>query len=218
MDGDVKEAMKQAKRFLDTLICDDELYGCIDITQEELPKGDHWACNFLTALLSLYSCKYEQALQFVEKVLAVHQCQEALYVKSRALAQLERYKEADDVNALLAEVFDMSTPDAKTLYMMAMLNELHIGDPGMGMMQKLVEVKPKYDKGILALRKLMKLHGIQLDSLQESELIDVFNSEIEDVVFASLLKECREKAPKAVAYLTKRIRLQEFDEELSPEQ
>jgi hypothetical protein len=26
--GDIKEAMQQAKRFLDTVICDEELFGC----------------------------------------------------------------------------------------------------------------------------------------------------------------------------------------------
>ena len=210
--GDIKEAMLQAKRFLDTLISDDDLYGCINVTQEDLPNGDHWASNFLTALLCLYSCKYEQALLLAEKVLAAHKCQEALYVKSRALAKLERFKDADDVNVLLCEEFDMSTPDVKTLFMIAMLNELYIGDPGLKLMQKLVEAKPKYDNGILAMRELMKRHGLVLDSPQESELIEAFNSDMEEGDFISMLKECREKAPKAVSYLVKRIKMQEFDE------
>ena len=33
--GDIKEAMQQAKRFLDTLICDDKLMGCIENISED---------------------------------------------------------------------------------------------------------------------------------------------------------------------------------------
>jgi hypothetical protein len=54
-----------------------------------------------------------------------------MYIKSRALAKLERYTEADETNCQLANVFEMATPDAKVLFMIAMLNEMHIGDPGL---------------------------------------------------------------------------------------
>ena len=97
-EGDIKEAMQQAKRFLDTVICDEELFGCINEVPEELIAADHWAPKFLVALLSLYAGEYEQALAYADSVLAQHQCQEALYVKSRCLAKLERYQEADAVN------------------------------------------------------------------------------------------------------------------------
>ena len=211
-EGDIKEAIQLAKRLLDTLVCDDDLFGCIEFIPGELPSGDHWVSNFLAAFLSLYSCQYEKALEYSNMVLAQHHCQEALYLKSRALAKMERYKEADEVNVLLGKAFDLSTPDAKVLYMIAMLNELHIGDPGLDYMRKLVEAKPKYDKGILSLRMLMKRHNIMLDSLQESELVEAFNSDMEEDAFASMLKECREKAPKAVSYLIRRIKNQEFNE------
>lgn len=210
--GDIKEAMQQAKRFLDTLVCDEDLMGCIEDVPENLLSSNHWASYFLAGLLSLYAGKYEQALSLVEAVLESHECQEALFVKSRALAMLGRYKEADEVNVLMGDVFDMATPDAKVLYMIAMLNELHIGDPGLGLMQKLVEAKPKYDRGILALRMLMKRHGIQLETLQESELIDAFNSDMSEEEFAALLKVERENEPKAVSYLIRRIKKQEFNE------
>lgn len=100
----------------------------------------------------------------------------------------------------------MSTPDAKTLYMVAMLNELYIGDPGVDLMRRLVEVKPKYDNGILALRTLMKLHNLKLDSPNDSELVEAFNSEMDETEYAAMLKECRSKAPKAVSYLIQRIK------------
>lgn len=211
--GDIKEAMLQANRFLDALICDDELMGCIEYVPEELLTSSHWTSQFLIALLSLYSGLYEQALEYANAVLMNHHCLEALYVKSRALAMLERYTEADGVNVLMGDVFDMATPDAKVLYMIAMLNEMYIGDPGLDLMRKLVEAKPKYDRGIHALRMLMKRHSIMLDSPKESELIEAFNSDISQEEFDAQLKECRANAPKAVSYLIQRIKKQEFNQE-----
>ena len=131
---------------------------------------------------------------------------------------LKRYQEADEVNVQIGDIFDMSTPDAKVLYQIAMLNELHIGDPGLNLMQKLVEAKPKYDKGIHAMRMLMKHKGLMLDSTKESELIEAYNSGMTEEEFDALLKEYRTKAPKSVSYLIQRIKKQEFNEELPLEQ
>ena len=210
--GDIKEAIQQAKRFLDTLVCDEELFGCIEEIPAEILTGSHWTAKFLVALLSLYAGEYGQALEYADAVLEKHRCQEALFVKSRALAMLGRYKEADEVNVLIGDTFDMATPDAKVLYMIAMLNEMHIGDPGLELMGRLVEAKPKYDKGIHAMRMLMRRHSIMLDSPQESELVDAFNSDMDEKAFDALLKECRNKAPKAVSYLIQRIRKQDLNE------
>ena len=212
-NGDIKEAMQQAKRFLDTVICDDELFGCVSAVPEQLKAADHWAPKFLVALLSLYAGEYEQALAYADSVLALHQCQEALYVKSRCLTKLECYQEADAVNALMGDVFDMSTPDAKVLYSIAMLNELHIGDPGLNLMQELIKAKPKYNKGILALRFLMKRKGLVLvkTSNDTRELVDDFNSDMPENEFTQNLVTAREKAPKAVEYLLRLIKKQEFE-------
>ena len=211
--GDIKEAMQQAKRFLDTVICDDELFGCVDEVPASLKEADHWAPKFLVALLSLYAGEFEQALECADSVLAQHQCQEALYVKSRCLAKMELYQEADAVNVLMGDVFDMSTPDAKVLYMIAMLNEMHIGDPGLNLMQELIKARPKYDKGILSLRYLMKRKGLSLvkSSDDPRELVDDFNSDIANEEFAQKLATAREKAPKAVEYLLRLIRRQVFE-------
>ena len=213
VEGDIKEAMQQAKRFLDTVICDDALFGCVDEIPSELKASDHWAPKFLVALLSLYAGEYEQALTYVESVLAQHQCQEALYVKSRCLAKLERYEEADAVNVLMGDVLDMSTPDAKVLYMIAMLNELHIGDPGLNLMKELIKARPKYNKGILSLHFLMKRKRLALvkSTNEPRELVDDFNSDITEGEFAGKLATAREKAPKAVEYLLRLIKKQVFE-------
>ena len=215
VEGDIKEAMQQAKRFLDTVICDEDLFGCIDDIPEVLMSSGHWAPRFLTALLCLYAGRYEQALDAIDSVLAQHQCQETLYVKSRCLAKLERYEEADAVNVLMGDVFDMSTPDAKVLYMIAMLNEMHIGDPGLNLMQELIKARPKYDKGIVSLRYLMKRKGLSLLKVSDDprELVDDFNSDIANEEFAQKLTTAREKAPKAVEHLLRLIKKQVFNGE-----
>lgn len=212
--------MQQAKRFLDILVCDEHLYGAIENVPESLLRSSHWAPKFIAALLNLYADKYEEALTLISEVLEGHQCAEALYIKSRALAKLERYAEADETNCQLANMFEMGTPDAKVLFMIAMLNEMHIGDPGLDLMRKLVETRPKYDLGILALRTLMQSHGLQLDKQSDNncELVDLFNSDATEEEFLTQLKVCREKAPKAIAYLIHRIKKQEFNEEQSIEE
>ena len=100
--------------------------------------------------------------------------------------------------------------------MIAMLNELHIGDNGLNLMQELIKAKPKYNKGILSLRFLMKRKGLVLvkTSDEPRELVDDFNSDITEEEFAQKLVTAREKAPKAVEYLLRLIKKQVFTEEL----
>lgn len=206
-DGDIREALQQAKRFLDTVIDDEHLYGKIP-SLVDMPYGAHWTAQFLSALLSLYANKFESALTHINYVLNVHQCPEALYIKSRALAKLGQYKESDEVNSQLAELFEMSTPDAKILYMVATINELHIGDPGIDMMRALVDIRPKYDKAIVTLRELMQHKGLKLMESSDSpcELIIDFNSDMTKEEFEEKLKQIRKDAPKAVTLLQRRIK------------
>lgn len=211
-NGDFKEAMQQAKRFLDILVCDEHLYGTIGDVPEGLLCASHWAPKFIAAMLSLYSRKYEGALTLIGEVLKRHVCPEALYIKSRALTKLKRYEEADEVNCQLANAFDMATPDAKVLFMIAVLNEMHIGDPGLDLIQKLIEARPKYDKGVHVMRMLMKRKKMTLESVLENELIEAFNSDMPEAEFDALLKKEREQAPNSVAYLIRRIKHQEFSD------
>ena len=208
VEGNIREALQQAKRFLDTVIDDEHLYGCIVDVPEIVASSSHWTASFLVSLLSLYSNDYSRSLSSIEKVLKSHICPEALYVKSRALVKLERYKEADEINSKLAETFEMATPDAKTLFMVAMVNELHTDDEGLGLMKKLVEIRPKYDNGIVALRSLMQRKGLKLLESSDSpcELVVDYNSNVNSDEFMAKLKECRKSVPKSVQLLLRRIK------------
>lgn len=133
-------------------------------------------------------------------------CQEALYIKSRALAKQEQYTEADNINALLGEHFDMSIPDAKVLYMIAMMNELYIGEPGLELMRKLVRIKPRYNQGIISLRMLMKRHNIVLEAQKETKLVEAFKSDVSDTEFEELLNKYKRDAPQMVSDMLQAIK------------
>ena len=206
-EGDIREALQQSKRFLDTVIDDEHLYGKIPLL-DDMPHGAHWTAQFLSALLSLYVNKFESTLTHINNVLNVHQCLEALYVKSRSLAKLGRYEEADEVNSQLSELFEMSTPDAKILYMVATINELLIGDSGIDMMCKLVDIRPKYDNAIVSLRELMRKKGLKLteSSVSPCELVIDFNSDMTKEEFGERLRQTRKDAPKSITLLQRRIK------------
>ncbi len=209
--GDVKEAMLLARSFLDTVVCDDVLMGCIESVPEELMSADHWEPKFLAALLSLYAGHYDDALQYADDVLATNQCPEAIYLKVRALTMLGRYQDADSVNDLIVSDLNYKTPDLKVLYSTAMLYEMRLGGPGLPYMQVVVMFCPKYDHGIHAMRFLMKRKNLTLDSQDESGLVEAFNSDMSEEDFDAQLKESRAHDRKAVDSLIKCIKEQKFN-------
>lgn len=209
--GDVKEAMLLAQRFLDTVVCDDALMGCIESVPKELMSADHWDQKFLAALLSLYAGHYDDALHYADDVLATNQSPEAIYLKIRALTMLGRYQDADSLNDLIVSDFNWKTPDLKVLYSTAMLYEMRLGGPGLPWLQGLVINRPMYDHGIHAMRFLMKRKNLTLDSQDESELVKAFNSDMSEEDFDIQLKECRAHDRKAVDSLIKCIKAQKFN-------
>lgn len=139
-----------------------------------------------------------------------------MFLKARALTKLDRLSEADETNVALTAFFEMSTPDAKILYEIAMLND-RIGDPSLDYMKRLVDIRPKYDRGILAMRGMLKKAGILVegDADKEHELLDTFNSCQPDEEFADLLKKARKEAAKSITDLIGRIRKMDFASDAS---
>ena len=212
-EGEVREALFQAKNYLDTVVCDENLYGSIKEIPAILQTGGHWAKDFLVALLALYAQKHEMALDYINRVLSCHECVEALYVKSRALEKLELYKEADDVHIAWVDKVGKEALDAKALFAIAMLNELHLGESGLEWMGTLVGARPRYDRAILAMRGLMRRKNVCLKGETElnSELMTAFNSEMSDEDFGAMLKESRTNAPKAVRSFVRCIKELQFE-------
>ncbi len=217
-EGDIAEAMHQAKRMMSTMISDEALYGAIDGIPETLAASRSWDEEFLVALLALYSGDYELAIDCCNDLILRQPCADTLFIKARALAMLGRDTEADEVNVTLADFFDMSTPDAKVLYEIAMLND-RIGDPCLDYMKSLVDIRPKYDRGILAMRNLLSHADIKVetDHDKENELVDAFNSDMSDEDFAQKLKMARKEVAKSVTDLVNRIRKMSFNQDSEQE-
>lgn len=214
--GDIKEAMQQAKRFLDIVICDEHLYGTVVNVPFQMRDSNHWAPRFLYGLLSLYSGHFQEALSYMNKVLSLHHCAEALFVKIMALDKMRRTDEAFENISILQESFENSEADAKVFFQKASLN-FRINGGGFDSIAKVITAKPKYDKAICLLREMMRQKGLILDKLSgmNCELVDLFNSEASDETFAQQLQLSHSKSPKAVKYLVRRIGLQNFEEKLS---
>ena len=209
-DGDVTEAVLLIHKFLGTVICDESVFGCIDYAPGMLLQNGNYDSFLIYAIFCLYAKRYDDALEYINVALELKETPDALYVKSRCLAMLECYAEADAVNAELCENFNMARPDLKVLYMTAMLNELYIGDPGIPYMGMLVDCTPKYNNGILALRTLMKRKDLFFEpankETDEEMLVIAFNSGIDNAEYERLLNECRIANKEAVACLLQHIK------------
>lgn len=210
--GNIKEAAVIAQRFFETVIDDRHLYGTIQRPSNDLLSSQHYVVRFLAAILCLYADDAVTALHLIDDVLEQRQDRNALYIKSRCLARLGRYDEADSVNAALGNDIDLAMPDAKSLYMIAVINELHTQDPGLLLMQKLLRAKPKYDHGIVVLRNLMKRKCISLTIPpgERSNIEKAFNSDASDEDFAEMLTKSRRNVPKSAQALLRDIKRMDF--------
>lgn len=206
-EGHIIEAMRLARLFMETVICDDEIYGCIE--EKILPVCVDGSRDekFLIALFLLYAGNAERALAVINEVINSHSDNDALYIKARSLAKLGLYNEADKVHSELARDFNLSQPDLKVLYAIAVTNELHINEPGIELMCTLVKERVNYYNGLLTLRTLMKRRGrtLNLEIDEETVLSEAFNSDISNDEFIVLLDDCRRNNRDAFKYLMKQI-------------
>ena len=214
-EGKIREALQVAKRFMDTVICDDGLFGVIKDAPDYLSGSTHWPEMFLAALLYLYSRQFEYALYYADQVLKLHMCREALYIKARCLEAMGMHKLADEVNVKLCEDLDLDTPDLKTLYFVSRVNE-EVGEEGLSAMKEVVKAKPEYNKAIIMFRNLMKDHNVPLmKSVNvKSELVDAFNSDMSSKDFEALLVKARTKSAKDVSYLIGQIKKYNTEESI----
>ncbi len=185
VQGEVREALIEAKHFLDEVVCDEMCFGCFDGEFPLKYKCNHWTIDFLKAIFYLYSNQFDNSLQYVEKVISQHKCVEANYIKVRCLSKLGRHQDADVFFGQLLEDLDMNIPDLKLLYQVALHNEYQVNDPGILMIKILLENKPDYYNGVVKLREIMMFKNLKLVNKSDDQilLLEMFNSEMSNDEF-----------------------------------
>lgn len=213
-NGDIQEAIQQASRMMSNMVNDEHLYGLIDCIPLSVMNPTNPDQLFLKTLTALYSNDYETALSCANRVAKQNTTLQTLYLKARALTKLGRYAEADAVNEALSQLFDSDVPDLNIVYEIAMLNEMHLDEPGLELLQILILLNTQYDGGIIALRNVMKHKHLSLsiDNDHSNMLVEAFNSEINPDAFAQQLKEARIQSPESVTTLIDLIKAMQFNE------
>lgn len=181
-ENKVREAIYLIGDFFNVLISDEHLMN--SITDAPILCEDNITCNMINAVFSLYSGMYENGIKYADKVIALRLCKEATFVKARCYAMLGNNSEADVLHVQLSNIIGKDA-DLKVYYAVSMLNEI-IGDPGLGILQTVFNVQPKYMTCLKSLRKLMHQKNIKLTANDENELMNQFNSEITDDEFISI--------------------------------
>lgn len=90
---------------------------------------------------------------------------------------------------------------------------MYTTDPGLHLLQKVVEFSPEYDKGVLALRTLMHKKGLTLSQSDDNveELIKAFDSDMEIEKFMELMNKKKKEKPEEVKALRKKIKDYSFN-------
>ncbi|MGL5980122.1 MAG: ATP-dependent DNA helicase [Phocaeicola sp.] len=187
-----REAALLAKTMFGVMISDECLIGSID--KVVLLPENSVVASFLNAVFCLYSGRYEDAINYADRVLSSRKCLEILYIKSRCLSLLDRWREADCVNVEMTELMGR-TIDAKIYFHIAMLNELKCGDPGLGILQTLLSIYKDYLPMIYSMYTLMKLKDLKLalnDDEHDNMLVQAYESNDGYLNFKSLILETKD--------------------------
>lgn len=190
--GDWRSAARYISQMFNAMVSDEHLLKILDRNMLPIPKTRNILVDYVSAALCLYSGEYKQAVYYADRVRSMRECNDVLFIKARALTLLGRYQEADSVNIEMVKCLDGEF-DAKTYYEVALLNETHLDDPGMEIMQSVVKYRPEYDNSIILLRIFMKKKGLTLTDSDdnENEIVTLFNSGISDDEMTNQLRTSR---------------------------
>ena len=141
--GNHEDAIYMMMRMFNTVICDDHLLNCT--AGEPLLRSEGADSDFLNSVLCLYGSRYEQGITYAEQVIeACDGCKEAFYVKSRCLAALGRWQEADAVNERISDlVGKLYLRDPKALYHWSRVNH-ELGKECENLLKAILKQHPGY--------------------------------------------------------------------------
>lgn len=206
--GDNRNAALMAKKMFDVMLDDECLYGMTKKTP--LLKDCSMTCNFLNAVVCLYSKRYEEAIGYADMVLDRKACPEAMFIKGKALLATKRSDEASEVAKQIREAFaksaDKVTVDKKQHWFEAQINE-QLGNPAIECCQHLIKLCPEYVPAYMMVRKEAFANNLQLvtDEVEDDNtLVTAFNDkEVSNGDFEKLLAETDKAKPEFKRFSTK---------------
>lgn len=195
--NDLRNAALIAKKMFDIMLDDKNLMG--RTKKVRLLKDCSMTSNFLNAVFCLYGNRYEEAIGYADMVLGRKNCLEAMFIKGRALYELERYEEAYDVIyqiiSISVEGEEKRAIDKKMILFEAKVNE-SIGNSVIPFCKQLISLCPEYLGTYMMMRK--ELHDDSKDIVFENEeehndlLVAFNNKSISHLDFLKMIKECKD--------------------------
>lgn len=191
--GDYRNAALMAKRMFDIMLDDDCLMG--KTKHVPLLKDCSMTCNFLNAMLCLYSGRYDEAIGYVDLVLAVRPCLEAMFIKGSALYWLGRYEDAATIDQLIIDTskkLEEKMPVDKKQYLFEMKLNEKLGRPNTDTCQKLVKLCPQYMDAYVIMRREAQESDVSVETSDDEDnaLISAFNDKkVPEEKFRKLLAE-----------------------------
>ena len=123
-------------------------------------------CNFLNAVTCLYGNRYEEAIGYADMVLSRRTCLEAMFIKGRALYELERYDDAYDVVYQIISI-SKEGEEKKAIDKKLLLFEVRVaekmGNSVVGICKQLIDLCPEYLNTYIMMRREL------LDNCKELE-------------------------------------------------
>ncbi len=191
--GDFRNAALLVKRMYDVMLDDECLMGATNGIP--LLKDCSMTCNFLNAMLCLYSGRLGEAIGYTDMVLARKACLEAMFIKSSALYRLERFEEAAEVSQQVfdaAKASDDKMPADKKQYRFEMKLNEKLGKSNVETCKHLLSRCPEYLPAYSVMRKeaLSNNMMIEIGEEEENTLVLSFNdNEISAEEFEQKIKE-----------------------------
>ena len=177
--GDYRNAALVAKKMFDIMLDDECLMG--KTKDVPLLKDCSRTCNFLNAMLCLYSGRFDEAIGYVDLVLAVRPCLEAMFIKGCALYRLCRYEDAATIDQLIndtAKKLEEKMPVDRKQYLFEMKINEKLGRVNFDTCQKLVKLCPEYVPAYILMRKESQESDVQIQVNEDDEeniIVNAFN-------------------------------------------
>lgn len=200
--GDYRNAALLAKKTFD-LMLDDK---CLNGMTKDIPllKDCSMTCNFLNAVVCLYSDRLEEAIGYADMVLDRRSCLEAMFIKGKALQGLKNFDKAMEMAQMIRIAgeasIDRIVVDKKQYLFEAELNA-QLGISNIDTCKQLLKICPEYIPAYMMLRREALELGLVIkqdddDEDEENALITAFNdTTVLDDDFKAMLEKADKTSP-----------------------